>query len=137
MVEETTLRIIAVLLRLPAGKVASYGTIAALAGLANGGRQVACCTHAPKHGAFPGTECCERTGPSLSLPAAASSFRRHFWNRRESRCLCMVKSISNVSVGRAPVIRTYEAPALHRVCNRAFPDSPRNRLARPPNPRPE
>ncbi|MGO8693698.1 MAG: MGMT family protein [Rectinemataceae bacterium] len=46
MVEETTLRIIAVLLRLPAGKVASYGTIAALAGLANGGRQVARVLHA-------------------------------------------------------------------------------------------
>jgi methylated-DNA-protein-cysteine methyltransferase related protein len=40
MPSEETKRIIAVLKKVPAGKVTSYGAIAALAGLRNGARQV-------------------------------------------------------------------------------------------------
>ena len=46
MLAETTRRIIAVMLRLPVGKVTSYGTIADFAGLPNGARQVARVLHA-------------------------------------------------------------------------------------------
>lgn len=46
MPTETTLRIQAVLARVPRGKVASYGAAAAMAGLPNGARQVVRVLHA-------------------------------------------------------------------------------------------
>ncbi len=46
MPTETTRRIIEILLRLPVGKVASYGSVATFAGLGNGARQVARVLHA-------------------------------------------------------------------------------------------
>jgi len=69
MASESTERIVAVLKRIPRGKVTSYGEVASLAGLANGARQVVRILHScSEKDGLPWQRVLRKDG-SIALPA--------------------------------------------------------------------
>lgn len=95
MANETSRRIIELIRQVPAGRVSTYGTIASLAGLANGARQVVRILHASNE-AKPWQRILRKDG-SIALPEGAGF--------EEQKALLEAEGVEVSAAGRVDLVR--------------------------------